>query len=104
MIEKCRECGHAWGVTTTPRTSVLCGPCARPTPSRRAAHYWWLRAHTGHWDLRYRSPEWWDQQTSIADLRCAAEYAATAWPEEVGRGAHCCRMPAAIAIRAEILD
>ncbi|MFJ4637552.1 hypothetical protein ACIP69_18250 [Streptomyces hygroscopicus] len=78
--EKCRECGHTWGVTTTPRTDVLCTRCARPTPFRWPARYWWLRAHTGHWDVRYRSPEWWDQQTSIADLRYAAEIAAHEWP------------------------
>ncbi|MEU1787070.1 hypothetical protein ABZ553_14595 [Streptomyces sparsogenes] len=81
MNETCRECGHTWGVTTTPRTNVLCTPCARPAPNRRPAHYWWLRAHTGHWDAgQYRTPEWWDQQTSIADLRYAAEIAARQWP------------------------
>ncbi|MGW4075958.1 hypothetical protein ACWELB_21015 [Streptomyces asiaticus] len=79
--EKCRNCGHTWGVIGTPRAEVLCGPCGRPSPSRRPAHYWWLRRWVGHADVRYRSPEWWDQQTSIADLERAAEYAAQQWPE-----------------------
>ncbi|MGW7688878.1 hypothetical protein ACWGMA_08280 [Streptomyces asiaticus] len=82
MIETCRECGHTWGVTTTPRPSVLCGPCARPTPSRWPDRYWWLRACTGHPDVRYRSTDWWDQQTSLVDLRHAAEYAAQQWAEK----------------------
>nr|WP_268981270.1 hypothetical protein [Streptomyces sabulosicollis] len=41
-----------------------------------------MRRWTGHPDLLYRSPEWWDQQTSISDLQHAAEYAAQQWPEE----------------------
>lgn len=82
MTETCRACGHTWGVTTAPRTDVLCGPCARPTPSRQPAYYWWLRAHTGHWGAGwYGTVEWWDQQTSIADLRHAADIAARK-PEE----------------------
>jgi hypothetical protein len=78
--EKCANCGRTWSVTTTPRTNVLCGPCGRPSPARRSTHYWHLRRWTGHPVLRYRSPEWWDQQTSLADLQHAAEYAAAAWP------------------------
>jgi hypothetical protein len=77
VIEKCAECSRTWGVTTVPRPVVLCSDCARPTPWRRAATYWHLRATTGWTVLRYRSPEWWDQQTSREDLRYAADYAAT---------------------------
>lgn len=56
-----------------PRVEVLCGDCARPTPSRRPAHYWSLRL-IALYQERYwtRSPEWWDQQTSHADLEVAA--------------------------------
>ncbi|QYN17503.1 hypothetical protein [Amycolatopsis sp. DSM 110486] len=76
MREKCRECGHSWGVTMLPRTDVLCSECARPTPSRRPAHYWaarmWNFPTSNPWP---RSPEWWDEQTSRADLRIAAEFA-----------------------------
>lgn len=28
MIEKCRQCGKAWGVTTEPRDDVPCSDCA----------------------------------------------------------------------------
>jgi hypothetical protein len=81
VTETCYLCGHSWGVTTTPRTRVLCTACARPTPGRRPARYWWLRAHTNHRSELYGSPEWWDQQTSLEDLRYAAENAARLWPE-----------------------
>ncbi|MCX4801745.1 hypothetical protein OG594_08785 [Streptomyces sp. NBC_01214] len=37
--------------------------------------YWHLRAVTGHRDERYRSVDWWDQQTSLGDLKYAAEFA-----------------------------
>ena len=76
MIETCRDCGHSWGVTMTPRTDVLCTDCARPTPNRWPKTYWALRATSGHPTLRFRSTEWWDQQTSLADLRHAAAIAA----------------------------
>lgn len=80
MKETCYLCGHSWGVTMSPRERVLCTPCARPTPSRRPAHYWHLRAWTG-WDYsHYRSPEWWDQQTALQDLKHAAEVANQLWP------------------------
>ncbi|MCY0916995.1 hypothetical protein OS965_02240 [Streptomyces sp. H27-G5] len=77
MTETCTLCGHSWGVTTTPRPAVLCTPCGRPAPNRRPAHYWHLRATTGHPVQRYRSVDWWDQQTSLADLRQAAANATT---------------------------
>lgn len=77
MIESCYLCGRSWGVTSSPRSHVLCAACARPTPNCNPARYWWLRAHTG-WDYpTYRSPEWWDQQTSLYDLRHAADTAHT---------------------------
>jgi hypothetical protein len=37
-------------------------------------------AWTG-WDYSlYRSPEWWDQQAALQDLKHAAEVAANLWP------------------------
>lgn len=76
MKETCSHCGHTWGVTTKPRTDVLCAPCGRPAPNRRPAAYWHLRATTGSPVLRYRSAEWWDQQAGLADLKHAAALAA----------------------------
>lgn len=76
LRERCYRCGHTWGVTMPPRERVLCTPCARPAPNRDAARYWRLRATTGWPTLRHLSPEWWDQQTSLADLRYAAAIAA----------------------------
>lgn len=75
MTETCTLCHHSWGVTTTPRLNVLCTNCGQPAPNRRPAMYWHLRAVTGHSVQRYRSPEWWDQQTSLADLKHAAAHA-----------------------------
>ncbi len=80
MTETCYGCGHKWGVTVTPRERVLCGPCARPTPQQMPATYWRHRAITGWGHERYRSPEWWDQQTSMTDLRHAAGIALELWP------------------------
>lgn len=81
MTEQCYRCGRTWGVTMTPRTWVLCTPCARPAPNwGDVAYYWRSRARTASstaWRLlHYRSPEWWDQQTAVADLGYAAEIAA----------------------------
>lgn len=78
MMECCYECGHTWGVTMEPRERVLCASCATPRPWRRPVHYWQARIccyfssreHT--WP---RSPEWWDQQADLADLRVAVESA-----------------------------
>ena len=76
--ETCRECGHSWGVTMTPREDVLCSGCARPQPWKRPAHYWSSRV----WNFRGfdavwpRSPEWWDANTSLQELKYAAEIAA----------------------------
>ncbi|MCX5584243.1 hypothetical protein [Streptomyces erythrochromogenes] len=75
-METCSLCGRTWGVVTQPRSNVLCAPCGRPAPNRRPGAYWHLRATTGHPVQRYRSPEWWDQQTSLADLKHAARLAA----------------------------
>ena len=74
-METCSNCGRTWGVTTKPRIDVLCSACGRPSPNRRPAVYWHLRAVTGHRDERYRSADWWDQQTSLDDLKHAAEFA-----------------------------
>jgi hypothetical protein len=74
-METCSNCGRTWGVTTKPRTDVLCTACGRPAPNRRPDAYWHLRAVTGHPVQRYRSVDWWDQQTELADLRYAAETA-----------------------------
>src|ERR1044071_9840270 len=76
--EACRECGHSWGVTMTPRADVLCADCSRPQPWMRPAHYWSARV----WNFRGfdvvwpRSPEWWDAKTSLQELKYAAEIAA----------------------------
>ena len=72
--ETCRECGHSWGVTMTPRVDVLCSGCARPQSWKRPAHYWSARV----WNFRGfdavwpRSPEWWDAKTSLQELKYAA--------------------------------
>lgn len=75
-METCSNCGHTWGVMGPARTDVLCSDCGRPAPNRRPEAYWHLRAVTGHPDERYRSADWWDQQTSLADLNHAARLAA----------------------------
>jgi hypothetical protein len=79
-VERCRDCGKTWAVIVTPRPSVQCGDCARPKPNYRAAAYWHLRAWTGWPTELYRSPEWWDQQTSLADMKYAAAVA-VAWSD-----------------------
>lgn len=81
MIETCKLCAHTWGVTMTPREDVLCGSCASPTPSRNPGHYWKARFwnyHSTKPHMITRSPEWWDQQTDLVDLRYAIEVA-SAW-------------------------
>lgn len=78
MHETCRDCGKRWGVTETPRADIQCSDCARPKPWYRADAYW---AHRARMFLApyfiAGSAEWWDQQTSLADLRIAAELAHT---------------------------
>lgn len=74
--ETCRECGHSWGVTMPPRESVLCEGCARPQPWKNPGRYWRSRVNNHPWGWAvYRSPEWWDSQTSLQDLRYAASIA-----------------------------
>ena len=78
--EKCRDCGKTWGVTMKPRESVLCEECARPKPWRRPEHYWLSRSWNFHSTKPYvitRSPEWWDQQTDLIELKYAAVTAAS---------------------------
>lgn len=74
--ETCRECGKSWGVTMKPREDVLCSDCARPQPWRRPVHYWNARVWCFHCPPTYTgSPEWWDAQTSLQDLKFAASIA-----------------------------
>lgn len=76
MRETCVDCGKSWGVTMKPREVVRCQACARPQPWRRPLWYWQARI----WNFPFgalirRSPEWWDSQTSLQDLRAAVGFA-----------------------------
>jgi hypothetical protein len=85
MREVCIDCGTSWGVTMTPREVVRCTPCATPRPWKWPLRYWQARV----WNFRpdryatYRSPEWWDAQTSRKDLAVAIEFAHEL-PQECG--------------------
>lgn len=77
MVEVCRDCARTWGVTMTPREDVLCADCARPRPWKWPVRYWQARISCFPFTYPYtRSPEWWDQQTSLQDLRIAVSLAA----------------------------
>lgn len=77
MVEVCRDCARTWGVTMTPREDVLCSDCARSRPWRRPVTYWQARIWNFPHSYPYtRSLEWWDQQTSLQDLRIAVSLAA----------------------------
>lgn len=81
MTETCANCGRTWGVTMPPREVVKCTDCSRPQPWRNPAYYWWLRAWAWHWpSVPHRSPDWWDQQCALQDLRYTAELAAAIFP------------------------
>lgn len=85
MIETCYECGTSWGVTMKPRDKVLCTPCARPQPWKWPVWYWKARIWTLPWSGAWvRSPEWWDNQTTLADLRAAVASAEKIWGDGDG--------------------
>lgn len=75
--EVCIDCGASWGVTMAPRAVVRCTSCATPRPDKWPLWYWQARV----WNFRPdqyaipRSPQWWDAQTSRADLAAAIEFA-----------------------------
>lgn len=76
MIETCVDCDRTWGVTMEPREHVKCTDCSRSQPWRNPAYYWWCRVYAHAWPHAwYRSPEWWDQQCALEDLKYAAELA-----------------------------
>lgn len=82
MVERCMDCGKTWGVTVEPREKVRCTGCSTALPWRWPALYWRMRIVNLPWPATYTgSPEWWDNKTSLADLRYALTVADQLWSD-----------------------